>query len=145
MSFVMNLDTHDKPGSHWVSCYIDADGDKTVEYYDSFGEDPTDDFMKSIKGVINKINPDTYLKFKVNKNTEKSEANFRLLKTPTFDGFGRPLTHCQSSKVSVIVSQDIHEAAYEIVMYQIGHLFTLRGWQMPFEGYYSLSPIVSVL
>ncbi|EGG14756.1 hypothetical protein DFA_11016 [Cavenderia fasciculata] len=68
MSFIMNLDPHNKPGSHWVAVYIDADKDKSVEHYDSFGQEPTDDFMKQLKDLIDEINSDYYLKFKVNKN-----------------------------------------------------------------------------
>ncbi|EGG15065.1 hypothetical protein DFA_09888 [Cavenderia fasciculata] len=64
MSFIMNLDPHNKPGSHWVAVYIDADKDKSVEYYDSFGQEPTDDFMKQLKDLIDEINPDYYLNFK---------------------------------------------------------------------------------
>ncbi|EGG22305.1 hypothetical protein DFA_04423 [Cavenderia fasciculata] len=52
---------------HWVAVYVDADKDKSVEYYDSFGQEPTDDFMKQLKDLIDEINPDYYLKFKVNK------------------------------------------------------------------------------
>ena len=37
-SYVINLDEHDQPGSHWVAVY--DDGDK-VEYFDSFGVRPT--------------------------------------------------------------------------------------------------------
>ena len=37
-SYVINLDKHDQPGSHWVAVY--DDGEK-VEYFDSFGIPPT--------------------------------------------------------------------------------------------------------
>ncbi|EGG18240.1 hypothetical protein DFA_03727 [Cavenderia fasciculata] len=62
MSFIMNLDPHNKPGSHWVAVYIDADKDKSVEYYDSFGLEPTDDFMKQLKDLIDEIDPDYLFK-----------------------------------------------------------------------------------
>ncbi|EGG20063.1 hypothetical protein DFA_07180 [Cavenderia fasciculata] len=75
MSFIMNLDPHNKPGSHWVAVYIDADKDKSVEYYDSFGQEPTDDFMKQLKDLIDEINPDYYLKFKVNKVIAQASNN----------------------------------------------------------------------
>lgn len=67
MGFVMNLDKSNKPGSHWVAVYIDADKDKSIEYYDSYGNEPPKSFMKQIKLLVNKIKPDSYLKFKVNK------------------------------------------------------------------------------
>ena len=52
--------------------YIDADKDKAVEYYDSFGEEPPASLMKDLKGLIDKINPSTYLKFKINKIKQQS-------------------------------------------------------------------------
>ncbi|EGG13256.1 hypothetical protein DFA_00001, partial [Cavenderia fasciculata] len=69
MSFIMNLDPHNKPGSHWVAVYIDADKDKSVEY-----QEPTDDFMKQLKDLIDEINPDYYLKFKLNKVIDQSNS-----------------------------------------------------------------------
>ncbi|KYQ93232.1 hypothetical protein DLAC_05878 [Tieghemostelium lacteum] len=67
MSFIMNLDKSNQPGSHWVAVYIDTDKDKSIEYYDSLCGSPTDDFMRQIKVLIDKIKPDEYLKFKINK------------------------------------------------------------------------------
>lgn len=55
--------------------YIDTKHDKSLEYYDSFGNDPPKEFMKNIKTVINKLKPDTYLKFKVNKVVEQSSKS----------------------------------------------------------------------
>ena len=73
MGVVLNLDKSNEPGSHWVALYIDADDDQAVEYYDSYGEDPPESLMKDIKGLIDKINPSTYLKFKINKIKQQSE------------------------------------------------------------------------
>ncbi|GAM25410.1 hypothetical protein SAMD00019534_085850 [Acytostelium subglobosum LB1] len=67
MSFIMNLDNSHQPGSHWVACNIDAKGDKAIEYYDSFGDDPSTDFMRRMKQLVEEIDPDVYLKFKVNR------------------------------------------------------------------------------
>ena len=67
LSFIMNLDPADEEGSHWVAVYIDPTSEKTVEYYDSFGREPSELFQKDIKKLIEAINPETYLKFKVNK------------------------------------------------------------------------------
>jgi len=75
MGVVLNLDKHNQPGSHWVALYIDADGDQSVEYYDSFAEDPPESLMKDIKIIVDKINPDTYLKFKINKIKQQSESS----------------------------------------------------------------------
>jgi hypothetical protein len=62
-SFVMNLDKHDKPGSHWVSCYFTPE---SIEYYNSFGEPPTQSFREGAKNIANKLNPDGFFKLKVN-------------------------------------------------------------------------------
>ncbi|EGG14909.1 hypothetical protein DFA_10782 [Cavenderia fasciculata] len=51
LSFIMNLDKSTEPGSHWVACYIDTIGSKSLEYYDSFGEDPSEQFMIDIKKI----------------------------------------------------------------------------------------------
>ena len=37
-AYVINLDDHDEPGSHWVAVYDDG---KMVEYFDSYGQPPT--------------------------------------------------------------------------------------------------------
>ena len=52
MGFILNLDTSDQKGSHWVAIYIDAKDDNSVEYYDSFGNDPPERLMKGLKTMI---------------------------------------------------------------------------------------------
>lgn len=66
MCFVMNLDKRGQSGSHWVSVYIDVHGDQSVEYYDSFGDEPSHSFKQDIKKLMDKLNPKYLLKFKVN-------------------------------------------------------------------------------
>lgn len=39
VGFVLNLDENDKPGSHWVSLFVDNEN-KTIEYFDSSGKPP---------------------------------------------------------------------------------------------------------
>ena len=67
MGFIMNLDPSYKPGSHWVAVYIDTKHDKSLEYYDSYADEPPKQFMKNINVLIKKLNPSVYLKFKVNR------------------------------------------------------------------------------
>jgi hypothetical protein len=67
MGFVLNLDSSGQPGSHWVAVYIDTKQDKSIDYYDSFGRDPPEGIRAGLKRLIEKINPNTYLKFKINK------------------------------------------------------------------------------
>jgi len=74
MGFIMNLDKRSEPGSHWVACYIDTVNDKSVEYYNSFADGPTEDFMTQLNKLIGKINPPTYLKFKVNHIVEQKST-----------------------------------------------------------------------
>jgi hypothetical protein len=42
IGIIFNKDTHGKPGSHWVSCFIKCPeyGVKTIEYFDSLGGKP---------------------------------------------------------------------------------------------------------
>ena len=75
MGVVLNLDKSNQPGSHWVALYIDADDDQSVEYYDSYGEDPPESLMRDIKYLVNKIDPSTYLKFKINRIKQQSESS----------------------------------------------------------------------
>lgn len=78
ISFVMNLDTSDGPGYHWVACYIDPSFDRSIEFYNSFGYkgsnhgEPTPEMMEEIKKLIDTVEPETYLKFKVNKVKQQS-------------------------------------------------------------------------
>jgi hypothetical protein len=67
VSFIMNTVPSNIQNGHWVAIYIDKKNDGTVEYYDSFASDPSDQFMKDIKLVISKLKPESYLRFKVNK------------------------------------------------------------------------------
>ena len=67
ISFILNLDNSKSEGMHWLAVFIDPFFDQSLEYFDLFGKPPTKNFMKNIKKVIAAINPETYLKFKVNK------------------------------------------------------------------------------
>ena len=46
-SYVVNLDDHDEPGSHWVAVYDDGN---EVEYMDSYGIPPLDQFCLNFIG-----------------------------------------------------------------------------------------------
>lgn len=73
ISFIMNLDKSTQPGSHWVAVYLDPN--ESLEYYDSFGREPPESFNKDILFLINKIHPDVYLKYKVNKIIDQSSTS----------------------------------------------------------------------
>ncbi len=67
IGFVVNLSPSYQKGSHWVAVYISIDDDMSVEYYDSFANDPPKRLLKELKKLIDKMNPEVYLKFKINK------------------------------------------------------------------------------
>ena len=54
---VINLDPHDKPGSHWVALYVNFEK-KQIYFFDSVGKKP----RKKIKKFINKITKYLYKK-----------------------------------------------------------------------------------
>ena len=64
--FVMNTDPSNKEGKHWIAVLVDMEDDMSVEYYDSFGREPSKKFMKELKKLIDKLKPSTYLKMKTN-------------------------------------------------------------------------------
>lgn len=70
--FVMNKDTSDGQGSHWVACFCDLD-DASLEYYDSFAEEPEDLFLEQIKKLLDKHDLDYYLKMKINRIKNQRE------------------------------------------------------------------------
>ena len=85
MGFIINTNkrkSRSKQG-HWVAVYIDADGDKSVEYYDSFGEDIPKSVLIGIKKVIDKLKLPHYLKMKINKikdqRTNTSTCGFHAM------------------------------------------------------------------
>ena len=51
LAVIFNLDTHDKPGSHWVALFIDLTG--KIYYCDSTGREPNDYIMSTINNFIN--------------------------------------------------------------------------------------------
>jgi hypothetical protein len=52
---------------HWCGLYVDSGDDKSIEWFDPFGEDPPSMISKGIKHIVKKLNPDEYLKYKVNR------------------------------------------------------------------------------
>lgn len=73
VSFIMNLQPSDKgKGTHWVAVNIDGD---SLEYYDSFADEPPKRFTKDIQNLIEKMDLENYLKFKVNKIKRQSVSS----------------------------------------------------------------------
>jgi hypothetical protein len=123
MGVIINLDKSSQPGSHWVALFIDADKDKAVEYYDSFAEEPPASLMKDIKGIIDKINPSTYLKFKINRikqQRENSDSCGLMAMQFLIDRFnGKPFIDCtgysdiaNSERKAKKFKQKLHKFGY---------------------------------
>ena len=73
VAIVLNLDSHDKTGSHWVSLVID-NNKKTIEYFDSLGKSPNTNIKQFIKLLRVTVFPKYKYKWNKikhqNKNTE---------------------------------------------------------------------------
>ncbi len=64
ISFIMNTEPIAKKDGHWVAIYLNKDN---LEYYDSFGDEPSERFMKEIKKILDKWSPTKALQFKINR------------------------------------------------------------------------------
>src|ERR1700704_813158 len=66
LGFIINLDPHDKKGSHWCAVFIDSrpHGSNSVEWFDSFGRTIPVDIQKDIKLLVEALKPNTFLKIK---------------------------------------------------------------------------------
>ena len=51
IGIIFNLDRHDQSGSHWTAFFIDLKKYMDVTYYDSYGQDASDE----IKGFVSKV------------------------------------------------------------------------------------------
>ncbi len=67
VSFIINTQNNIQKVEHWQAVYIDADDDMIIEFFDSFGKEPSYQIMKDLKMLVRRMNPDIYLKFKWNK------------------------------------------------------------------------------
>lgn len=71
LGMILNLDTHESPGSHWVVIYV-SKIDKTVEYFDSLGDPPTKNTKRVLDYLSRKFGYDSIVvsrEFQL-KNTE---------------------------------------------------------------------------
>ena len=64
--FVFNSQNKNQSGQHWRACYINKDSGE-CDFFDSLVSEPDTVFMKGITKLIEKIEPDIYLKFKINR------------------------------------------------------------------------------
>lgn len=71
--FIINLDKRDENKyEHWISCYIDTTNDKSVKYYDPFGDPPNETITAGIKSLVHSLNLPYYLLFTYNKDKQQN-------------------------------------------------------------------------
>lgn len=63
--FIINSTSSKTSGQHWRAVFIDVPNSE-IDYYDSLVSQPTKEFLQDIKLLVDKINPDTYMKLKIN-------------------------------------------------------------------------------
>lgn len=89
-SFIVNTDPSNKPGRHWIAIYIDPKNEKSLEIFDSFGEDPSEDktyqdyLLTGLKNLIDKLHLPYMLKMRMN----------MIQQQPIFDKEGKYSTTC---------------------------------------------------
>lgn len=71
--FVINTDPSTKEGKHWQAVYFDGNKDMEIDFYDSFGDPPSNTIMKGVKQIADKLQADNYLKFKNNKIKQQND------------------------------------------------------------------------
>lgn len=64
-AFVINSTSSKTEGQHWRAVFLDFINCE-INYYDSLVSQPTKQFLKDIKLLIDKVNPTCYMKLKVN-------------------------------------------------------------------------------
>jgi Ulp1 family protease len=98
VAVILNTDPSHKKGKHWVSLFIDTKNDKSVEYYDSFGEDPPKLIEKDLKKLIEKLDPSTYLKYKINRivhqRTDSDTCGYHAMMFLVSRMEGKPFKEC---------------------------------------------------
>lgn len=75
--FIMNLSPHNQAGTHWVAVFYDdrPNGSHTIEYYNSFGDPPSEKLLVDIKDISRKLQPKQHLQLKVNRIKQQSERS----------------------------------------------------------------------
>ena len=67
---VLNLDTHNQPGSHWVAFFVDNKS-KTLEYFDSAGKQPN----TYIRKFLDKLSKNYFKKYRLLINNKKHQKH----------------------------------------------------------------------
>ena len=109
--FVMNLDKSNQPGSHWVSMY--CDGKTSMEYFNSFADPPSNQFMRDLRTIAEQVNSDQYLDLKQNHVIEQSNnstnCGFFAMKFLIDRFHGKPFQDCTTYDEHLRGEKDIRE------------------------------------
>lgn len=100
IGWIQNTEPSSSGGRHWVAYFINIP-EKEINYYDSLVENngmPPPESMKGLKKIIDKINPEYYLKFKNNlcryQNPKSNNCGYFSLKF-ILDRYNNiPFTEC---------------------------------------------------
>jgi hypothetical protein len=72
IGLVLNWDTHDRSGSHWVAIFIETEDDKNIDYFDSTGDSPKGNkHIFSVLQFLKKQIPGS--KIRINKRVHQRE------------------------------------------------------------------------
>lgn len=72
--WIMNTDNHDQEGSHWVAVWVDITKGE-IDYFDSFANDPSPEFMRDIKELVDAHGINYYMKLKINKIKKQADKS----------------------------------------------------------------------
>lgn len=82
--FIINTDPASKSGEHWQALFYDASKDMEIDWYDSYGDPADKTVLKGVKKIADKLEANTYLKFKENRivqqNASSSNCGFFCIK-----------------------------------------------------------------
>jgi hypothetical protein len=75
--FIINTDDHTGDGQHWQAIFFDArpQGSHSIEFFDSYGDNPDQRVLKDLLAISRKLEPEQYLKLKVNKIRQQNATS----------------------------------------------------------------------
>jgi len=74
---IVNTDVSSGPGQHWTAIFVDLYKDRSVEFFDPFGDPPHETIEHDIKNYIDALDLPFMLKYKVNSNKLQHEKSDR--------------------------------------------------------------------
>jgi hypothetical protein len=75
--FIVNTDVRAGPGQHWTAIFVDLYKDRSIEFFDPFGDPPNKSIEHDIKDYIDALDLPYMLKYKVNSNKMQHEKSDR--------------------------------------------------------------------